>query len=68
MVCIKATAHDIEVVNSDGTTIYYIWTWSNGNKELAVSYQGIYCHSYMNEYSGTIMLIEARTIRGRIIV
>ena len=38
MVGINAIAHDIEVPNSDGVTIYYEWT--NNKTELSVSYQG----------------------------
>ena len=44
MIGIKATAHDIEVVNSDGVTIYYVWT--NDNTELAVSRRGTSSGSY----------------------
>ena len=43
-----AFAHDIEVANEDGVTIYYVWT--NDNTELAVSYRGGVYISYSNEY------------------
>ena len=33
----KTYAHDIEVKNSDGVTIYYVYT--NNNTELAVSFR-----------------------------
>lgn len=51
----KAFAHDIEVPNSDGVTIYY--KWANETKtELAVSYRGLYSSSYSNEYTGNIVI------------
>lgn len=51
----KVSAHDIEAVNSDGVTIYYVWT--NNNTELAVSYQGT--SSYQSQkYSGTVNIPE----------
>ena len=40
IVGVQAFAHDIEVANSDGVTIYYVWI--NNNTELAVSYRGSY--------------------------
>ena len=38
MLVVESFAHDIEVVNSDGVTIYY--NWIKNNAELEVSYQG----------------------------
>ena len=49
-----AMAHDIEVVNEQGKTIYYVWI--NNNTELAVSYRGDYYSSYSNEYSGEVII------------
>ena len=62
MVSIKSFAHDIEVANSDGKTIYYIYT--NNNTELAVSYRGSGYYSYSNEYSGDVVIPESVTYNG----
>ncbi len=62
MVSIKSFAHDIEVANSDGKTIYYIYT--NNNTELAVSYRGSKSNSYSNEYSGDVAIPETVTYNG----
>ena len=45
------SAHDIEVKNADGVTIYYKITSETG---LAVSYRGNYYDSHYNEYTGTV--------------
>ena len=50
----SAFAHDIEVANADGVTIYYVWT--NNNTELEVSCRGSYYSNYWNEYSGDITI------------
>jgi len=46
MVGTKALAHDIEVKNSDGVTIYY--NYINDGAELAVTYRGGSFYSYEN--------------------
>ena len=56
-------AHDIAVKNSDGVTIYYVWT--NNQTELAVSYQGGSYSSYSNEYSGAVVIPESATYNGK---
>ena len=60
----KAFAHDIEVKNADGVTIYYVWT--NNQTELEVSYRG---HSYSSldsmRYSGNVMIPESVTYNGK---
>ena len=63
MVCTKSVAHDIAVANSDGKTIYYVWT--NNNTELSVSYRGSYSNSYSNEYSGSVVIPESVTYNGK---
>ena len=45
-------AHNISIVNDDGTTIYYIWT--NNKTELAVSYRGSTATYFSNEYFGNV--------------
>ena len=52
MVGTKALAHDIEVQNADGVTIYY--NYINDGTELAVTYRGSSSTSYSNEYSGSV--------------
>ena len=62
MVSIKSFAHDIAVANSDGKTIYYIYT--NNNTELAVSYRGSDSDYYSNRYSGDVAIPETVTYNG----
>ena len=59
---IVASAHDIEVANADGKTIYYKWV--NNNTELAVSYRGSSYNDYSNEYSGNVVIPESVTYNG----
>ena len=49
----RGYAHDIEVANSDGVTIYYNWT--NNNTELQVTYRGDTYTSF-SEYSGVVVI------------
>ena len=63
MVGTRAIAHDIEVKNADGVTIYY--TWANNNTELSVSYRGNYASDYYNEYSGNVVIPESVTYNGK---
>ena len=60
---VKASAHDIEVKNSDGVTIYY--NYINNNSELAVSYRGNSYDSYSYEYSGNVVIPESVTYNGK---
>lgn len=57
-----AVAHDIEVVNADGITIYYVWT--NNQTELAVSYQGSSYSEYSFEYSGNVVIPSSISYGG----
>ena len=56
-------AHDIEVANADGVTIYYVWT--NDKTELAVSYRGSNYSNYYDRYSGTVTIPESATYNGK---
>ena len=56
-------AHDIEVANADGVTIYYVW--ANNQTKLAVSYRGDSYSSYSNEYSGNVVIPESVTYNGK---
>lgn len=63
MVVINTMAHDIEVANADGKTIYY--NYINNNTELQVVYKGnAYSHGN-DEYSGDIVIPEEVTYMGR---
>lgn len=62
MMGINAFAHDIEVENADGVTIYY--NYINDGKELEVTYRGSNYHSY-NEYIGNIVIPEEVTYMNR---
>ena len=55
MMSIQAFAHDIEVRNADGVTIYY--NYINDGKELEVTY---------NTYSGSVVIPEEVTYMNRI--
>ena len=59
MIGAKASAHDIEVANADGMTIYY--NYINNNTELAVTYRGKYSDSYPDRYSGNVVIPGAVT-------
>ena len=59
----RAFAHDIEVANADGVTIYYVWT--NNQTELAVSCRGDNYSNYSDRYSGAITIPESVTYNGK---
>ena len=56
---VTAFAHDIEVANKDGVTIYY--KWINDNTELAVTNKGDYYYSY----SGDVVIPESVEYEGK---
>ena len=58
-----ASAHDIEVKNADGVTIYYKLT--NNGTELAVTFCGSKYDSYSNEYQGNVVIPEEVTFMNR---
>ena len=58
-----ASAHDIEVKNADGKTIYY--NYINNGTELAVTYRGDSYSSYSNEYQGKVVIPEEVTFMNR---
>lgn len=66
LICLASTqafAHDIEVKNSDGVTIYYCYI--NNQTELEVSYRGSYVRDYSNEYSGSVVIPTSVTYNGK---
>ena len=58
-----ASAHDIEVQNADGKTIYY--NYINDGTELQVTYGGSKYNSYLNEYQGNVVIPEEVTYMNR---
>lgn len=53
---VQSYAHDIEVKNADGVSIYY--KLMNGKKEVAVSFRGDRYDSYSYEYQGDVVIPE----------
>ena len=58
-----ASAHDIEVKNADGVTIYY--NYINDGTELEVTFRGSEYDSYSNEYQGNVAIPEEVTYMNR---
>ena len=58
-----AIAHDIEVKNADGVTVYY--NWINDKTELQVSYRGDNCNNYRDRYSGNVVIPESVKYNGK---
>ena len=62
LVSLNINAHDFEVVNSDGKTIYYKIT---SNLKVSVTYQGNRYSSYSNEYEGAITIPSSVSYNGK---
>ena len=58
-----ASAHDIEVQNADGVTIYY--NYINDGTELEVTFRGSSYNDYSNEYQGNVTIPEEVTYMNR---
>ena len=58
-----ASAHDIEVQNADGVTIYY--NYINNGTELEVTFRGSYYDSHSGEYQGNVAIPEEVTYMNR---
>ena len=58
-----ASAHDIEVQNADGVTIYY--NYINDGTELEVTFRGSNSNDYSNEYQGNVAIPEEVTYMNR---
>ena len=56
-------AHDIEVANSDGKTIYY--NFNSDGSSVSVTYRGSSTGSYSNEYTGSVVIPENVTYEGK---
>ena len=63
MLPLVASAHDIEVKNADGVTIYYNYIY-NGT-ELEVTFRGDSYNDYSNEYQGNVAIPEEVTYMNR---
>ena len=63
LVSVSALSHDIEVVNADGVTVYYLWY--KNNTELSVTFRGNEPDSYSNEYSGKVVIPQIITYNGK---
>ena len=64
MLPLVASAHDIEVKNTDGVTIYYNYT--NDGTELAVTFRGSIYTDYPDEYTGNVVIPEEVTYMDKI--
>ena len=60
---LNINAHDFEMVNSDGKTIYYDIT-SSADLTVSVSYRGSSYNSYTNEYEGDISISSSVLYNG----
>ena len=62
----KASAHDIEAVNADGVTIYYVWNvWNSDTTELSVSWRESLVESSDDDYSGNVVIPSSVTYDGK---
>ena len=65
MTAMLSFAHDFEVKNADGKTIYYNITSSTAPYTVAVTYQGTSYSEYKNEYTGSVTIPEKVTYNGK---
>ena len=66
MTCIRAYAHNFEMKNSKGVTIYYhIYNNSSTPSSVCVTYRGTSRYDYSNEYSGKVIIPETVTYNGK---
>ena len=64
MMALLSFAHDFEVKNADGVTIYYKIT-SSSDLTVAVTYRGNSYSEYKNEYTGSVTIPEKVTYNGK---
>ena len=64
MMALLSFAHDFEVKNADGVTIYYEIT-SSSDLTVAVTYQGTSYSEYMDEYTGSVTIPDKVTYNGK---
>ncbi len=58
-----ASAHDIEVQNDDGVTIYY--NYINDGTELEVTFRGSSYREYIGEYTGNVVVPDEVTYMNK---
>ena len=63
LLTLVVSAHDIEVQNADGVTIYY--NYINNGTELKVTFRGSRFYDYSNEYQGNVAIPEEVTYMNR---
>ncbi|MDY6438645.1 MAG: leucine-rich repeat domain-containing protein [Prevotella sp.] len=64
MMALLLFAHDFEVKNADGVTIYYNITSSSGTT-VAVTFRGKYYEPYYNAYTGAVNIPSTVTYIGK---
>ena len=65
MTAMLSFAHDFEVKDADGKTIYYNITSSTAPYTVAVTYQGTSSSEYNYEYTGSVTIPESVTNGGK---
>ena len=65
MTAMLSFAHDFEVKDADGKTIYYEITSLSAPYTVAVTYQGTAYNEYMDEYTGSVTIPEKVTYNGK---
>ena len=63
LLTLVVSAHDIEVQNADGVTIYY--NYINDGTELQVTFRGSRYYDYSNGYQGNVVIPEEVTYMNR---
>jgi len=63
MTGMQTYAHDIEVKNGDGVTIYY--NYFNNGDELQVTFRGDSYNDYSDRYTGNVVIPESVTYQGK---
>ena len=63
MAGLGASAHDIEIQNEQGVTIYY--NYINNGTELEVTFRDTYFDSFNNEYTGNVVIPEEITYNSK---
>ncbi|MCR5068592.1 MAG: leucine-rich repeat protein [Prevotella sp.] len=65
MAWVQVYAHDFEMMNSDGVTIYYNYTGGSTGSSVYVTYRGTHYYSYSNEYSGNVAIPKTVTYNSK---
>ncbi len=66
LVATSALAHDFEVKNPDGVSIWYTDVSATyGSNAVEVSYQGTWYDAYKDEYKNTVVIPESITAGGK---